>query len=154
MFQRLFFSRKTPKAIIRWSKNIKANELNSVLSENKEYLYCFIQKRNFLFFSTYRLLYVGMAYKQTIEQRLKTHHKLPIVMKKKKFGTSVVIRFGSISTRSTKISEAFIKSIEGILIFVHKPPFNTSERTTFRNREVIITNKGSYRPLRRKISLR
>ena len=154
MFRRLFRIRSTPKATIKWSKNIPVNKLNAVLSEKTEYLYCFIQKRNFLLFSTYKLLYIGMAYKQTIEQRLKTHHKLPMVVYKKKFGTSIVLRFGTVTARNAKMSEAFIKAIEGILIFVHKPPYNSSERSTFRNKEVIITNRGSYRPMKRKISLR
>lgn len=153
MIQRLFRKHLSPKVSIRWSKDIPVHKLNAVLSEKTEYLYCFVQKRNFLFFTTYKLLYVGMAYKQSIEQRLKTHHKLPTVMQKKKFGTSIMLRFGTVSS-NTKITESLVKAIEGILIFVHKPPFNTTERSTYRNTEVIITNRGSYRPMRKKISLR
>lgn len=153
MINSFFRKLSSPKVTIRWSKDIPVHKLNAVLSEKTEYLYCFIQKRSFLFFSTYKLLYVGMAYKQSIDQRLKTHHKLPTVVKKKKFGTSIMLRFGTISS-NTKITETLVKAIEGILIFVHKPPYNTTERSTYRNKEVVITNRGSYRPMRKKISLR
>lgn len=153
MFRTLFHKFRSPKVTIRWSQDIPVHELNRVLSEKTEYLYCFLQKRTYVFFSTYKLLYVGMAYKQSIEQRLKTHHKLPTVVQKKKFGTSIILRFGTVSS-NTKITESLVKAIEGILIFVHKPPFNTTERSTYRNKEVVITNRGSYRPMRKKISLR
>jgi len=153
MINSFFRKLSSPKVTIRWSKDIPVYKLNAVLSEKTEYLYCFIQKRSFLFFSTYKLLYVGMAYKQSIEQRLKTHHKLPTVVKKKKFGSSIMLRFGTVSS-NTKITESLVKAIEGILIFVHKPPYNLTERSTYRNKEVVITNRGKYRPMRKKISLR
>ncbi|MFK7908074.1 MAG: hypothetical protein AB8B69_23285 [Chitinophagales bacterium] len=140
------------KVIVHWSKDISVEELNTHTERNNEHLYLVLRKHPYIPFKKYRPLYIGMAYRQSVYRRLKSHHKLGKIIKQQ-FGLGkIVVRIGQIRFSSkNRISQDLVDDIESVLIINEQTRYNVISRKKYNGRPLDVTNKGKYRPLHRRI---
>jgi hypothetical protein len=101
-----------------------------------------------------RLLYVGLAYHQTVHERIKQDHQsydhLVKYFSANRKEKDFLVMLGRVTAQSTqRRSEAFVKDVEGLLIFSNQPKFNTQNRQSYNGRHLVVMNNGRYEPLKR-----
>ncbi|MGB0930079.1 MAG: hypothetical protein ACPGVB_04850 [Chitinophagales bacterium] len=138
--------------IVHWSKDIPVENLKQHKTRSNEHLYLVLRKRPYLLFGQYKPLYIGMAYRQSVYRRLKNHHKLKKIVKQQ-FGLGkIVIRIGQIELPSNnRISQDLVDDIESVLIINEQTRYNVVSKKNYKGRNIDISNKGSYRPLHRRV---
>ena len=80
-----------------------------------------------------QLLYIGMAYSQSVQARLK--HKQHIQAKYQHLMDEITVWLGEVNYASfSRISLQRIRDMEALLIFMHQPPDNTQSKMSYRGR--------------------
>lgn len=140
------------KVIVHWSKDIPVENLKQHEARTNEYLYLVLRKRPYILFGQYKALYIGMAYRQSVYRRLKSHHKLKKIIKHQ-FGLGkIVVRIGQIELPSNnRISQDLVDDVESVLIINEQTRYNVISRKIYKGRNIDISNKGRYRPLHRRV---
>jgi hypothetical protein len=95
---------------------------------------------------TPKLLYIGETYRQSFGTRLKQHQKQWLF----RVNGKVVIHYGKIiPPEGKRISSKIVFDIEGLLIHVLVPPYNTVSKHGYYGREIIVFNTGKIGTLPR-----
>ncbi len=141
------------KVIVHWSQDIAVEDLKLYKERTDEYLYLVLRKRSFLLFGQYKPLYIGMAYRQSVYRRLKSHHKLNRIIKHS-FGLGkIVIRMGLIELpTNSRISQDLVDDVESVLIINEQTRYNITSKKAYKGRILEVSNRGSYRPLHRRVN--
>ena len=88
---------------------------------------------------TPKLLYIGETYRQSLGARLKQHKKQWLF----RVNGKVVIHFGTIKiAQGKRISSSMVFDVEGLLIHVLVPPYNTVSKHGYSGRDIILINTG------------
>lgn len=91
------------------------------------------------------LLYIGMAYSQTVQARLQ--HQAHIRAKYQYLLDDITVWLGTLTYSSfARISEQRIRDIEALLIFLHQPLDNTQSKSSYRGRPNLLV-RSKYCPL-------
>jgi hypothetical protein len=86
-----------------------------------------------------KLLYIGEVYWQNFGKRLQQHKRDWLF----RVNGKVVIHFGTVGLPEGKrISHQKVLDVEGVLIHVLVPPFNTVSKHGYTGREIMIFNLG------------
>jgi hypothetical protein len=88
---------------------------------------------------TPKLLYIGETYRQSFAGRLKQHQKQWLF----RVNGKVVIHFGKIeSATNVHMTQSKVFDVEGVLIHVLVPPYNTVSKHGYSGRDIIVFNTG------------
>jgi hypothetical protein len=103
----------------------------------------------------HQILYIGMVYEQTFDDRLgqhlrgddvwkwiQGHHEFEVMLK--------AARIGLLSRE--RISRELVQAIESLLIGVMQPPGNIQSTQTYTRQALRIRNLGKFKPLRSYLS--
>lgn len=123
---------------VRWFKPIRYDDLNNWEGDYYDVLYVVTKMR--------KPVYIGMAYRQTVNQRLANNKTLKRIAKIEGLrGLSVA--FGErIVKEGKRLSEKRVRAIENLLIYTYKPKHNKRGKKTYRGRPLIIDNGGPGNP--------
>lgn len=101
-----------------------------------------------------KLQYIGLAYKQTLRERILQGDTHPAYKKidayiKKHPDYKVYVRLGNITSKiQQNDSEKLYKDVEACLIYDNQPPANTQNNESYNGREIKIINHGVHVPLK------
>ncbi|MEZ4885030.1 MAG: hypothetical protein R3E32_09925 [Chitinophagales bacterium] len=141
------------KVIVHWSKDIPVEKLKTHQERTNEHLYLVLRKRPYTLLGIYKPLYIGMAYRQSVYRRLKSHHKLNKIISQQYGLGKIVVRIGKIElSTNNRISQDLVDDIESVLIINEQTRYNVISKKIYNGRTLEITNKGTYRPLHRRVN--
>lgn len=101
-----------------------------------------------------QLQYIGLAYKQTLRERILQGDTHPAYKKIDEYieehpDYKVYIRLGKIISKiQQNDSEKLYKDVEACLIYDNQPPANTLNKDSYNGRDMKINNKGVHVPLK------
>lgn len=100
-----------------------------------------------------RVLYIGMTYDQTFRDEIQAKLRGDVGkwMGENKFYVTVKIAHIQ-PVNQGRISEALVKDIESLLIIVHQPLGNIQNIQTYSGRDLVVFNRGKYKPLKEIVS--
>ena len=115
-------------------------------AQGKGFFYKIVAKRG----DTYRLLYIGKAYKQWVTDRLGQHGEKILTLKDKHKNYSINVSMGNLDEISRKqIKEEYVNEVESLLIYSHSDtnnfPYLENKNNVYSHnvtRPYKITNKG------------
>jgi len=142
------------KVKIKWSKELSIRDLAKYKAKKREHLYLILNRRCFVGVIPKRtILYIGMAYKQEVTERLREHHKLPKITRRKlmEWGDKR-IRIGRVKIPfGRRMTRKLIQEIEAALIYDMQPEHNERNKKKYRGRSLKIINCGRRKPLDKRI---
>jgi len=88
---------------------------------------------------TPKLLYIGETYRQSLGARLKQHKKQWLF----RVNGDVVIHFGKIvPPKGIRMTQSKVFDVEGMMIHVLVPPYNTVSKHGYTGRDIVLINTG------------
>ena len=138
---------------VSWSKDVY--DIYDYEDRFNDYLYMILRARRYRSEMKYKILYIGKAYRQWCADRLNgSNHKYWDILVDQYGKGDVVARFGNIILPEGRIiSEKLVNDIEAVLINDTQPEYNEMSIYAYRsNRDLKITNTGTYMPLNRTIN--
>ena len=101
-----------------------------------------------------RLLYVGLAYKQTVHKRITQDHRSWDLMcryaSEHRKEREVLVMLGRLHDyNAERVTKELVHDIEALLIFKNKPKMNKRSRDSYGGRPLVVVNGGDREPLRR-----
>lgn len=113
---------------------------------------------NKIIYTNVEKLYIGMAYDQSLRERIPQYHlayKEINGYAQKHSDKSVMIRVGCIISSTTeRITEELYHDIENALIYTCKPKFNTQCKKGYAGRDIEIRNEGKHGSIKKDIVMR
>jgi hypothetical protein len=102
-------------------------------------------------YTNIKLQYIGQAYDQSIRKRVPQPHVAYNEIQQYlnvNSGYKALVISGIITESSQKkITAELFDDIEACLIFCNQPLTNTQNKESYKGREIVITNTGTYFPL-------
>jgi hypothetical protein len=100
----------------------------------------------------YRLLYIGLAYHQTVHARIRQDHRsyeLVCAHFSANRDRDVIVMLGHLAAISTaRITKPLVQDVEALLICENKPKFNKRNRETYSGRPLVLRNEGERRAIK------
>jgi len=102
----------------------------------------------------YRLLYVGLAYHQSVQKRIRQDHQaydqVCAYLSEHRRDRDVLVMLGHLRVYSPeRVTREFVGDVESLLIFENQPRFNKRNKNTYEGRPLVVASLGEYEPLKR-----
>ena len=129
---------KPERISVRWCKRIRYADLKNWEGGYYDVLYAVCKMG--------KPIYVGMAYGETVDQRLANHPTLRRIAKREGI-RGLMVTFGEFVVKEGKrLSWNRVRDIENLLLYVYKPKHNKKGTKTYRGRPLMVDNGGPGNP--------
>jgi hypothetical protein len=141
-------------ALIYWYPHVYTLEKIDKADEQNDFYAILGAKRGYKEWRDLDLLYIGMAFRQTVKERIMQPHEAYTCINeylKDNPGREIIIMVGMLVDYSLdRVTEQFVEDIECCLIHSNQPWCNERCKTSYTARPLLVLNDGDYAPLKKK----